>query len=274
MHTVLDGRHGLREARASWCMHERVVSDGGVRLGASQAAQAMSAYSDWAPQQFDEAAAGLSDVQQPEAGAPSAGAPAAPPAEAAAGAAPAEAPDAQAAAASSSEQGGTGFVYDSNSGAASTLVACCMQRPHGTHQGLAVLCLTSLGDMLILELHHMHLRCVPPGYFYDAASGYYYDANSGMYFDSASHQWLAMDPDTGQLSAPAAHPNGASTAAQSAIGAAPYGIQPLPALEAAIDQGDVGPSGAEPPLHVVFLCAMVRAQLPRTMRWRRRSSSR
>ena len=67
----------------------------------------------------------------------------------------------------------------------------------------------------------MQSPVLPTGYFFDAASGYYYDANSGMYFDSVSQQWMAMDPDTGQLSAPAAEPNGVSTAAQSAIGAPP-----------------------------------------------------
>ena len=83
-----------------------------------QAAQAMSAYSDWAPQQFDEAAAGITSeqcgAQQP----------------AAAAAAEAEAAAATAAegAASSNEQAGAGFVYDGNSGAIvpSTLCCACM----------------------------------------------------------------------------------------------------------------------------------------------------
>jgi hypothetical protein len=73
----------------------------------------MSAYSDWAPQQFDEAAAGIAGEQSSEAQQAAAGAPAAE-ADAAAAAA-AEAPVEQGAA-SSSEPASAGFVYDSNSG--------------------------------------------------------------------------------------------------------------------------------------------------------------
>ena len=56
------------------------------------------------------------------------------------------------------------------------------------------------------------------GYYYDPGSGYYYDANSGLYFDSSLQQWLALDPETGQFSAPQQPDAAPSTAAESSIG--------------------------------------------------------
>lgn len=60
------------------------------------------------------------------------------------------------------------------------------------------------------------------GYYYDPGSGYYYDANSGLYFDSASQQWLALDPETGQFSAPQQPDTAPSTAVESSIGSSVY----------------------------------------------------
>ena len=71
-----------------------------ARCGCAQAAQAMSAYSAWAPQQYQE------DAEQPAGSAPADGA------QAASSAAPASV-DGQPPA----ENGTSGFTYDSNSGA-------------------------------------------------------------------------------------------------------------------------------------------------------------
>lgn len=169
-----------------------------------QAAQAMSAYSDWAPQQYQE-----------EQGQPAAPAPAS--AEQAASCAPTSAdPALEGQPPAESGNQTAGFAYDSASGALFPQPLESMSLLMSRHAMQSWAARLTFSATCVKHSTKMNLPCA--GYYYDPGSGFYYDANSGLYFDSSSQQWLALDPETGQFSVPLQADSAPSTAAEASLG--------------------------------------------------------